>query len=356
VPAPIDLRSDTVTKPSDAMRRAMATAEVGDDWYGDDPTVNRLQDRAAEITGKEAALFVPTGTMANQIGLRSFVSGAGHLVVCEALAHVGTMEMTTSAVLSGIVYRRIETADGRLTSDAVASALESDTFYDLEMVDLLAVENTHGASGGTVLPIEELRAIRKVAADRGVPVYLDGARIFNASAASGIDVAEYAAEVDALMFCVSKGLGAPIGSLLCGSRELVREGRRMKILFGGAWRQAGIVAAAGLIALEEGPKRLQEDHERARRLAEGVAEALPGAVKPDAVETNMVYVEPRAAGFPDALALLDRLRDAGVLATLIGDRVRMVTHLDVTDADVEETVSAWRSIAAESARSAEKEV
>ena len=355
MPAPIDLRSDTVTKPSEAMRRAMASAEVGDDWYGDDPTVNRLQDRAAEITGKEAALFVPTGTMANQIGLRSFVSGAGHLVLCEALAHVGTMEMTTSAVLSGIVYRRIETADGRLTSDAVAAALEPDTFYDLEVVDLLAVENTHGASGGTVLPIEELRATRKVAADRGVPVYLDGARVFNASVASGVDVSEFAAEADALMFCVSKGLGAPVGSLLCGSRELVREGRRMKILFGGAWRQAGIVAAAGLIALEEGPKRLHEDHERARRLAEGVAEALPGSVDPASVETNMVYVDPRAAGFPDALALLDRLREAGVLATLIGDRVRMVTHLDVTDADVEETVSAWRSIAAEGARSVKEE-
>ncbi|MFL5766957.1 MAG: beta-eliminating lyase-related protein, partial [Actinomycetota bacterium] len=156
------------------------------------------------------------------------------------------------------------------------------------------------------------------------------------------------------MFCVSKGLGAPIGSILCGSRELVREGRRMKILFGGAWRQAGIVAAAGLIALEEGPKRLHEDHERARRLAEGVAEALPGAVDPDSVETNMVYVDPPAAGFPDALALLDRLRDAGVLATLIGDRVRMVTHVDVTDAGVEETVSAWRSIASEGRSSQEE--
>jgi threonine aldolase len=187
-------------------------------------------------------------------------------------------------------------------------------------------------------------------------VYLDGARIFNASVASGVDVSEFAAEADALMFCVSKGLGAPIGSLLCGSRELVREGRRMKILFGGAWRQAGIVAAAGLIALEEGPKRLHEDHERARKLAEGVAEVLPGAVDPRAVETNMVYVDPRTAGFPDALALLDRLRDAGILATLIGDRVRMVTHLDVTDAAVEDTLNAWRSIAGESARSAEKEV
>jgi threonine aldolase len=234
-----------------------------------------------------------------------------------------------------------------LTSDAVAAALEPDAFYDLEMVDLLAVENTHGASGGTVLPIEDLRAIRKVAADRGVPVYLDGARIFNASVASGVDVSEFTAEADALMFCVSKGLGAPIGSLLCGSRELVRDGRRMKILFGGAWRQAGIVAAAGLVALEEGPKRLHEDHERARRLAEGIADVLPGSVDPAAVETNMVYVSPRGAGYPDPLSLLDRLRDAGVLATLIGDRVRMVTHVDVTDRDVDETVKAWRSIAAE---------
>ena len=325
----------------------MAAAEVGDDWYGDDPTVNRLQDRAAEITGKEAALFVPTGTMANQIGLRSFVTGAGHLVVCEALAHVGTMEMTTSAVLSGIAYRRIATDDGRLSSDAVAAALEPDEFYDLEMVDLLAVENTHGASGGTVLPVEELRAIRKVAAERNAPLYLDGARIFNASVASGTDVAEYAAEADAVMFCVSKGLGAPIGSLLCGSRDLVREGRRMKILFGGAWRQAGIVAAAGLIALEEGPKRLHEDHARARRLAEGIAEVLSGAVDPVGVETNMVYVDPRALGFSDPLELLARLRSEGVLATLIGDRVRMVTHLDVTDADVSETVAVWRSISAE---------
>jgi threonine aldolase len=347
VPAPIDLRSDTVTKPSDAMRRAMASAEVGDDWYGDDPTVNRLQDRAAEITGKEAALFVPTGTMANQIGVRSFVSGSGHLVVCEAQAHVGTMEATTSALLSGITQRRIPTDDGLLTSGAVAAALEPDEFYDLEVVDLLAVENTHGASGGTVLPIEELRAIRKVAAERNVPVYLDGARIFNASVASGIDVAEFAAEADALMFCVSKGLGAPVGSLLCGSAELVREGRRMKILFGGAWRQAGILAAAGLIALEEGPRRLSEDHARARRLAEGVAEILPGAVDPAAVETNMVYVDPSAAG-AEALELIARLRSEGVLVTFVADRVRMVTHVDVCDADVDAALDTWRRIAADS--------
>jgi threonine aldolase len=326
----------------------MASADVGDDWYGDDPTVNRLQDRAAEITGKEGALFLPTGTMANQIGIRSFVSGSGHLVVCEARAHVGSTEVMTSAVLSGIAYRRIPTDDGRLTSEAVAAALEPDAYYDVEVVDLLAVENTHGASGGTVLPIEELRATRKVAAERNVPVYLDGARIFNASAASGTDVAEYAAEADALMFCVSKGLGAPVGSLLCGPAELVREGRRMKILFGGAWRQAGILAAAGLIALEEGPRRLSEDHARARKLADGVAEILPGAVDPAGVETNMVYVDAEAAGY-EPLELIARLRFEGVLATFVADRVRMVTHVDISNADVDAAVDAWRRIAGDGA-------
>jgi threonine aldolase len=257
----------------------------------------------------------------------------------------------TSAVLSGIAYRRIPTDDGRLTSDAVAAGLEPDAYYDVEVVDLVAVENTHGASGGTVLPVEDLRAIRKVAAERNVPLYLDGARIFNASAASGTEVAEYAAEADALMFCVSKGLGAPVGSILCGSRELVREGRRLKILFGGAWRQAGIVAAAGLIALEEGPRRLPEDHARARRLAEGVAEIFPGAVDPAAVETNMVYVDASAAGF-EPLRLIALLKDAGVLVTFVADRVRMVTHVDISDAGVDAALETWRRIAADGDRAA----
>jgi threonine aldolase len=326
------------------MRRAMAAAEVGDDWYGDDPTVNRLQDRAAEITGKEGALYVPTGTMANQIGLRSFVAGSGHLVLCEQNAHVGTTEMMTSAVLSGIAFRRMRTADGKPTAEDVEAGLEPDSYYDVEIVDLVAVENTHGSAGGRVLPIEDLRGIRKVASERNVPVYLDGARIFNASAASGTDIAEYAAEVDALMFCVSKGLGAPIGSILCGSRELVREGRRLKILFGGAWRQAGIMAAAGLIALEEGPKRLSEDHERARRLAEGVEDILPGSVDVADVETNMVYVDAEVVG-TEPLQLIARLKDEGVLATFVSDKVRMVTHLDVSDADVTAALAAWARVA-----------
>lgn len=331
----------------------MAAAEVGDDWYGDDPTVNRLQDRAADVTGKEAAIYVPTGTMANQIGLRLFVHGSGHLVVCEANAHVASTEVATSAVLSGIAYRRLTAPSrGQLTAEAVTRGLGPDTIYDVEVVDLLALENTHGHMGGTVMSIEEMRAIRKVAEERGIPVYIDGARIFNASAESGVDVAEYAAEADAMMFCVSKGLGAPVGSLLCGPRELIREARRLKILFGGAWRQAGILAAAGLIALEEGPKRLHEDHERARRLAEGVAEALPGSVDAAGVETNMVYVDTEAIGL-DPLAAIERLGDEGVRVTFVAGKVRMVTHVDVSDEDVGAALAAWRTLAASRATGTE---
>jgi threonine aldolase len=342
----VDLRSDTVTKPSAAMRAAMAAAEVGDDWFGDDPTVNRLQDRAAEVTGKEAALFVPTGTMANQIGLRLHFRGPGHLIVAESRAHVATTEVMSSAALSGIAFRSVAgDPRGRITAEQVRAALEPDEAYDVEVVDLVAVENTHGHAGGTVMTIEDLRGIHKVAQEAGVPVYLDGARIFNAAVASGTDVAEFCSEVDTLMFCVSKGLGAPIGSLVCGPSPAIREARRLKILFGGAWRQAGILAAAGLIALEEGPTRLHEDHRRARVLADGVVEALPATLDPAAVETNMVYVDTEAVGM-DPLEAVERLEREGVGATVVSRKVRMVTHVDVSDEDIEIAVAAWRTIAA----------
>jgi threonine aldolase len=198
------------------------------------------------------------------------------------------------------------------------------------------------------MPLEELRAVRKVANDAGVPIHLDGARIFNAAAAADIDAAEIAAEVDTVMFCLSKGLGAPIGSVLCGPADMAREARRLKILYGGAWRQAGIVAAAGLIALEEGPKRLYEDHERARRLAEGVAEALPGSVDLEQVETNMVLVDTEAVGLP-MLDTLDRLAALGVGVTHSGGMIRMVTHLDVDDAGIEVALEAWREFASQAA-------
>ena len=341
----VDLRSDTVTTPSEAMRRAMASAEVGDDWFGDDPTVNRLQERAAEILGKEAALFVPTGTMANQICLRLHFRGGGHLVIAEASAHVASTEVMSSAVLSGIAFKAI-TGDrrGRISAEQVRDALEPDEPYDVEVVDLVSVEDTHGHAGGRVMALDDLRAIHKVAEEAGLPVHLDGARIFNAAVASGVDVAEIATEADTVMFCVSKGLGAPVGSLVCGSAEQIREARRLKILFGGAWRQAGILAAAGLVALEDGPERLYEDHERARRLAEGVADAAAGSVDPADVETNMVYADTEPIGM-SPLEAIERLEAEGVGATLVSGKVRMVTHIDISDGDVELAVEAWRRLA-----------
>jgi threonine aldolase len=327
------------------MRTAMANADVGDDWFGDDPTVNRLQDRAAEVTGKEAALYVPTGTMANQIGIRLHVHGSGHLVAATSGAHVASTELMTSAVLSGITFRTGDPGPRAwMTADLARELVEAEDPYDVEIVDLIAVENTVGHAGGTVMPVEEIRAIRKVADDNDLPIHLDGARIFNAAVAAGVDVTEYTREADTMMFCVSKGLGAPIGSLVCGSREYIREARRLKILFGGAWRQAGIMAAAGLIALEDGPKRLHLDHERARRLAEAVAEILPGSLDPATVETNMVYADTEAVGLAP-LDAIERLRALGVGATFVSGKVRMVTHVDVDDDGLALALDAWRTIA-----------
>jgi threonine aldolase len=326
------------------MRKAMAEAEVGDDWYGDDPTVNRLQERCAQVTGKEAALYVATGTMANEIALHVYVR-TGHLVVSEASSHVAGVEVASAAAMSGIAFARLPAPRGQLTADAVAAALQPDP-YDVDVIDLVSLENTHQIGGGTVMPVDELRAIRKVADEAGVPVYLDGARLFNASVASGTPVEEYTAEADALMFCLSKGLGAPIGSVLCGSAAFVAEARRAKVLYGGAWRQAGIMAAAGLVALEEGPKHLHQDHLNARRLADGIAEALPPSLDPWSVETNMVFVDTSPLGL-SAWETRERLQDEGVLVTVVAGKVRMLTHLDVTAEQVEETIDAWRRLVAD---------
>ena len=340
----VDLRSDTVTMPSPEMRRAMAEAEVGDAWYGDDPTVNRLQDVAAERLGMDAAFYVPTGTMANQIAL-ALRARPGHLVACSEWSHVATTEVMTSAALSGIAFRTADPGPrGWIDAEIAGSLLEPDSYYDVEIVDVLSVENTLGGAGGRVMPLEELQAVRKVADDAGVPVHLDGARLFNAAAAAGVDAPEFAREADTVMFCVSKGLGAPIGSLLCGPADLMPEARRLWILFGGAWRQAGITAAAGIVALERGPGRLHEDHERARRLAAGVAERLPGSIDLEQVETNMVLVDTETVGL-GVLETLERLEALGVGATHTGSHVRMVTHADVSDDGVDVALDAWSSIA-----------
>jgi threonine aldolase len=337
----IDLRSDTVTRPSAAMRRAMADAEVGDDVFDDDPTVHRLQDRAAEATGKEAALYTVTGTMANQTALRTFVH-TGHEVVAEATAHVITVEKNAAAAASGITYRPIAGARGVITAEQVREALKPDPL-DLRVADLVAVENTHQVGGGTVFPLEPLREIRSATREAGLPLYMDGARIWNASVASSVPVPEYAAEVDAMMFCFSKGLGAPIGSILCGPADFIAEARRVRVQFAGGWRQAGVIAAAALVALEEGPKRLHEDHANARRLAEGIAEIAPGSVDLEAVETNIVFVDPTPFG-GIAAQVVGMLRDEGVLATIVAGKIRMLTHVDVSTDDIEKAIAAFRRL------------
>ena len=346
----VDLRSDTVSTPSPAMRRAMADAEVGDAWYGDDPTVNRLQERAAELTGKEAALYVATGTMANQIGVRLHADGAGHLVAAEQRAHVATVEMMTSAVLAGIAYRTgTDSPRGYMTAELARRLLEPDEAFDVEVVDLLSVENSVGGYGGTVLPVEELRKVRQIATEAGVPIHMDGARIWNAAAAAGVPVTEWTTQVDTVMFCLSKGLGAPVGSVVCGTADQIREARRIWILYGGAWRQAGIIAAAGLVALDEGRARIGEDHARARRLAEALAEIVPGAVDPDMVETNMVFVHTEAVGL-EPLDAIGRLAALGVGAVPVPGAVRMVTHVDVDDDGIATAIDAWRSVVGNAAK------
>ena len=337
-----DLRSDTVTRPSPAMRQAMAGAEVGDDLFGDDPTVHRLQERAAELTGKQAALYLPTGTLCNQIAMHVFAR-SGHLVVCEETAHVCGHELASSAVLSGVTFHTVAAPRGLLSAALVAAALEPEPYAPV--VDLVTVENTHQVGGGTVLPVSAVEEIADVCAAHGVPLYLDGARIFNACTVTGADVSQYTARAAAMMFCLSKGLGAPIGSVLAGDAPFIEEARRLKILFGAGWRQAGIMAAAGLIALDEGPKRLAEDHVTARRLAEGMAEILPGSVDLAAVQTNIVFVD--VAGTGQSLkAWVGRLAEEGVLVTIVAGRVRMLTHLDVNDKDIDTALAAWRKVAA----------
>src|SRR5918996_6293103 len=285
----IDLRSDTVTRPTPEMRTAMATAEVGDDVFGDDPTVNALQEYAAELLGKEAGLFVPTGSMGNQVALGA-LARPGDEVVCEAGAHFLHYEGGSVAAHLGLMMRPLEGQAGVITSDQVARVVRTGTEHNPHTA-VVAMENTHNAAGGRIFPIDEARAVSKVAGERGVAVHLDGARVFNAQAATGIAAREWAACADTITFCFSKGLGAPIGSMVCSSAEIIAEAHRLRKRLGGGMRQVGVIAAAARVALETGPDRLHEDHANALRLAEGIAELDPDAVDRASVETNMVYVD-----------------------------------------------------------------
>jgi threonine aldolase len=337
----IDLRSDTVTRPSPAMRKAMAEAAVGDDVFGDDPTVNELQERAAGLLGKEAGLFVPTGSMGNQIGL-ALSAARGDEVICEAGAHFLHAEGGAAAAHLGLMMRPIPGRAGVLDAEEVAAAIRPGTDH-APRTAVVAMENTHNAAGGRVYPIEEARALAKVCGQAGVAVHLDGARIFNAQAATGIPAREWAACADTLSFCFSKGLGAPIGSMVVSDAERIRAARRLRKRMGGGMRQVGVIAAAARVALDEGIDRLVEDHVNARRLADGLAAIDPACVDAASVETNMVFLD--LSPFQKrAEEVTDALRRQGVVTTGAGSRMRLVTHRDVTATGIDRALEAFTAV------------
>jgi threonine aldolase len=343
----IDLRSDTVTKPSDKMRSAMATAEVGDDVFGDDPTVNRLQDRAAEIFGKEAALWVPTGCMGNEIAVKVHTK-PGQEIVTEDRGHILNYELGAAAIISGVTIRAVKSEDGsgHLTWDEIKPALKIDPPYYQAETGLVCLENTHNFAGGSVMDAAACSDVCLRALALDLPVHLDGARIFNASAALNESVADLTRHCDSVMFTLSKGLGAPAGSILLGSRAFIDEARIWRKRLGGGMRQIGILAAAGLIALEEGPERLHQDHENAKALARGLAEIDGIAIDVDKVVTNIVIFDISKTGKTSA-EIVGKLEEHGVLAIGFGDLIRMVTHLDVASSDLNYALDSMRNIIAQ---------
>ncbi|HKA09576.1 MAG TPA: low-specificity L-threonine aldolase [Candidatus Dormibacteraeota bacterium] len=336
----VDLRSDTLTMPTAGMRRAMADAELGDDVFGEDPTINRLERRAAELMGKEAAVFVASGTMANLLGVLSFAR-SGQEVIADADSHLFVSEGAGAAALGGVQVRQIPTAAGVMAAEQVRAAVRPTDDYHAPLTAAVCVENTHNRHGGVLWPLEALRAVREVADEHGLAVHMDGARIFNAAVAQGAAPDEIAAVADTVTFCVSKGLGAPVGSVLCGSAEVIDRARRWRKAVGGGWREAGVLAAAGLWALDHMVDRLVDDHANARTLAEGLAE-LPGVrIDLTRVQTNIVRFELTGTSASDFLA---GCRERGVLGGGSGRAVRFVTHFGVEAADVQHALSACADV------------
>src|SRR3954468_8895849 len=327
IAAVVDLRSDTVTKPTPAMRRAMAEAEVGDDVYGEDPTINNLEQRAAEIFGREAAIFVPTGSMGNTIAIKIHTQ-PGQEIICEERGHVFNYEMGMLSFFSGCVPPTIFGGNGALTWGEIKKKIAPGIYYRAQ-TGLISLENTHNMAGGTVYPQALADEVCDGAHAIGIPVHLDGARVFNAAVASGNTVAEITKKFDSVMFCLSKGLGAPVGSLLVGTKKFIEHARVYRKALGGGMRQAGVLAAAGLIALEEGPKRLHQDHANAKFLAEGLTKLR--AIKLDAakVQTNIVVFDISGTGM-DSATFTRKLIEKNVLASGISPtEIRIVTHMDV---------------------------
>jgi len=346
----VDLRSDTVTRPTPAMRRAMAEAEVGDDVYAEDPTVNRLQARAAEVFGREAALFFPSGSMANLTAIKTWTR-PGTEVICEGHAHIYLYEMAAVSAIAGCMPNTVPTAEGVLTWELIEPAIRPHIYYRAQTA-LIELENTHNMHGGTVYPPGIIDDICERAHAAGIPVHLDGARIFNASVATGRSVGDITRKLDSVMFCLSKGLGAPVGSMLVGSRDFIERARVTRKLLGGGMRQAGVLAAAGLVALEESPKGLHRDHENARHLAEGLSR-LPGVtIDPKKVVTNILIFDVTGTG-RTAADICAALGKQNILAGPTGKyAIRMVTHYDVDRAGIDRALAAMGEILTERATTA----
>jgi threonine aldolase len=338
----IDLRSDTVTKPTPEMRRAMAEAEVGDDVYGEDPTVNHLEERAAQIFGREAAIFVPTGTMGNQIAIKIHTHH-GQEIICEERGHIFNYELATLAAFSGCLVRPIFGEDGALTWADIKKRIAPGIYYKAQ-TGLISLENTHNMAGGTIYRQEAADEICDEAHKIGLPVHLDGARIFNAAAALGKPVAEITKKFDSVMFCLSKGLGAPVGSMLVGSKDFIVKARVYRKALGGGMRQAGILAAAGLIALEKMPLRLHEDHTNAQMLAQGLAQIGGIKIDPKKVQTNILVFNITGTGMNTA-DFSRKLAEKNVLAAGIDpENMRFATHMDVSHEDCQKTLEVVRGI------------
>jgi len=338
----VDLRSDTVTRPTPEMRRAMAEAVVGDDVYGEDPTVNKLQARAAEIFGREAGLFVPSGSMGNLVAIKTWTHH-GDEVVVEERGHIHQYEMDSISAVAGCMPRTTYVEDGILTWDLIEPLIRPKVYYRAQTA-LVSLESSHNMAGGTVYPPEVSDEICDRAHDAGLRVHLDGARIFNAAVYLGRSVAEITRKFDSVMFCLSKGLGAPVGSMLVGSREFIEKARVYRKLFGGGMRQVGVLGAAGLIALEKSPSRLHEDHANARHLAEALAQ-LPGiTVDLRKVQTNIIIFDVRGTG-RTAAEISAALAKRNVLANPTGRYdIRMLTHVDVDRAAVDRALAEFRAL------------
>jgi threonine aldolase len=338
----IDLRSDTVTKPSAGMREAMAQAEVGDDVYGEDPTVNRLQEAAATLLGKEAGLFVPSGIMANQLCLRVHTQ-PGDEVIIESRSHIIRYEHGAAAALAGVQLHWATGSRGVLEAEQVRAAIRPKDPYN-PITALICLENTHNSGGGTVYPLPQIQRIRTLALEHQIPMHLDGARLFNAVAASGIAASEYARHFETVSFCLSKGLGAPVGSVIVGNRPTIERLRRSRRMYGGGMRQAGILAAAGLYALEHNIGRLKQDHQNAQRLAAALTKIPAVSLDPVHVETNIIVFDVKL-GHRSTYEVVTALKAGGVLINAVGPQsFRAVTHLDVSADDIDRAAQVFATV------------